>query len=322
MEPVTTQAPGEATQVDAAPQQSQQPQESSQQSENQPQAQSQQPVAPQPPPDIPEEFRGMAHVREDGKVVVPIDAILDERRKRQDFEKRLRDQEQELFLMRQFQHAPQPQQPQQEEEFKLPDVINKLADDEVVNGAEVKNALKEFATAMRQRQAAPQNERQNEMIGETMIQAMDPQGAQRIQMGIQQIAVNPMIQQQMRMVNPMLRPFIAYRMGMGDHFNQAAQTAVMQTGQPLQQAPPQPGYQQMQPGFQQAPPQPQQAPQPQYQQVANQPMNYQQVAANQNIPPATSAVDGTSPVNQAQYWATAPKDEFERKLQLIKNGQS
>lgn len=221
--------------------------------------------------------------------------------------------------MRQFQHAPQPQQPP-EEEFKLPDVISKLADDEVVNGAEVKNALKEFATVMRRQQTAPQNERQNEMIGETMIQAMDPQGVQRIQMGIQHIAANPMIQQQMRMVNPMLRPFIAYRMGMGEPFNQAAQTAVMQTGQPLQQqAPMQPGYQQMQPGFQQAPP-PQQAP-PQYQQVANQPMNYQQVAANQSIPPATSAVGGTSPVNQARYWATAPRDEFERKLRAIKDGQ-
>lgn len=294
MEPENTQSPGVVTQVDAAPQQAQQPQST----ESQPQAQPQpQPVAPQPPPDIPEEYRGVAHVREDGKVVIPIDAVLDERRKRQEFEKRSQAQEQELFLMRQFQHAPQPQTPP-EEEFKLPDDIAKLADDEVVNGAELKNALRH----MSRRAAAPQNERQQEMIGETMIQSMDPQGVQRLQAGIQQISANPMIQQQMRMVNPMLRPFIAYRMGMGEHFIQAAQNAAATMGP---QVPPQA-------------PQAQPAPQPGY---VNQPINYQQVAANQSIPPATSGVGGTSQIDQAQYWAKAPRDEFERKLQAIKNGQ-
>lgn len=301
-----------------------------QEGQQQPQA----PVAPQPPPDVPEEFRSIAKVGDNGSVMVPLDAVKDERRKRQEFEGKLRQREQEMFLLRNFQQ--QPQQPQQQPaapEFKLPDAVNSLDDKEVVLGSEVKNIFGQFAEAVNQQLTAArqpqQNDRQQEMIGETMIQSMDPQGEARLAAGIQAIRSNPMLGQQMQYVNPMLRPFIAYRMGYGESFQQAAQNASMQTGHPMApqapQVPQYPGYPQqpgqpMQPGqFQQQQPA---QPNPQVQQIANQPPDFQQIAQNQQIPPATSSVTGTAPVNQAQYWATAPKDEFERKLRAIKTGQA
>lgn len=213
-----------------------QPQDGSQQGAQQiqPQGGDQPQQTQQQQVQIPDDLQKSAVTNERG-TFVPLAVTLDERKKRQDLENKVKNLEEQVWLyqINPVQITPsQPAQPQQSQGFQQPvqpqgqpqqpvnDPLGNMSDDEVINAGELRRALQGMATQQPQGQQI--DDRTWETVGEQMISMVKPDFEQVI-MGRfrERIQTDPLARQAIMNVHPVLRPFVAYRLGV----NQTAQQA-------------------------------------------------------------------------------------------------
>ena len=219
-----TGAAGQISQSQGTPQQ--EGQQTQPQGGGQPQQTQQQPQQVQ----IPDDLQGSAVTNERG-TFVPLAVTLDERKKRQELENKVKNLEEQVWLYQinpvqmpnrpvqpqqsqGFQQASpqQPAQPQGQSQQSVSDPLGNMPDDEVVNAGELRRALQGMAT--QQPQGQQMDDRTWETIGEQMISMVKPDFEQII-MGRfrERIQTDPMARQAIMNVHPVLRPFVAYRLG-------------------------------------------------------------------------------------------------------------
>ena len=177
-------------------------------------------------PDIPDDLQGFAVKNDKGEVLIPLRSVLDERGKRRDFEGRLKKAEDQLLLYRmnpamgsggQQKQSDQQKAEPAKSQVTLPDILSKMDDDEMINAGELKQALKGIAISGGQQAANPlADEKTFEMIGENLLFSIKDD-AEHVLMGgfRQRLQAEPYLLQWVQNAHPMLRPFLAYRLGLG-----------------------------------------------------------------------------------------------------------
>lgn len=288
-----TGAAGQISQPQTGPQQGAQQIQS--QERGQPQQTQQQQVQ------IPEDLQGSAVTNERG-TFVPLAVTLDERKKRQDLENKVKNLEEQVWLYQinpvqtpnqpvqqqqpqGFQHTQQPIQPQGQQSQPVSDPLGNMPDDEVINAGELRRVLQGVAGQQPQGQM---DDRTWETIGEQMISMVKPDFEQVI-MGRfrERIQTDPVARQAIVNAHPVLRPFIAYRLG-SNQTPQQAQAGAQGDFTATQGA-----------------------------------LNQDQVnriVTNSGKPMPTSEVAGSQAFSQANRFMNMSDDEFEAEIQRVKMG--
>lgn len=286
-----TGAAGQISQPQSGPQQG--AQQIQPQGGGQPQQTQQQQVQ------IPDDLQGSAVTNERG-TFVPLAVTLDERKKRQDLENKVKNLEEQVWLyqINPVQTPNRPAQPQQPQGFQQPaqpqgqpqqpvsDPLGNMPDDEVINAGELRRALQGMAT--QQPQGQQMDDRTWETIGEQMISMVKPDFEQVI-MGRfrERIQTDPMARQAIMNVHPVLRPFVAYRLGVNQTAQQAqagAQGDLSAASGNLSQG------------------------------------QVQRIMTNSGKPMPTSEVAGSQAFSQANRFMNMSDDEFEAEIQRVKMG--
>jgi hypothetical protein len=249
---------------------------------------------------IPEDLQGNA-VTNDNGTFVPLAVTLDERKKRQELENKVKSLEEQVWLYQinpvQAPHDPANMQNQQPQGFQhniqqpqqptqpVNDPLGNMGDDEVINAGELRQVLKGMAGQQPQDQM---NDRTWETVGEQMLSMVKPDFEQVI-MGRfrERIQTDPVARQAIINAHPILRPFIAYRLGS----NQTAQQAQAGAQGDLSAT----------------------------QGALNQDQ-VQRVMANSAKPMPTSEVVGSQAFSQANRFMNMSEDEFESEINRVKMG--
>lgn len=252
-------------------------------------------------PEIPQDLQGSITRNERGEQFIPLQAVLDERGKRQGLEKRLGQLEEQLYLYRlnppQMTQGAPPAQGQgatqgqaQPEAGDLPEFLSKMEDSEVINAGELKQALKGWRGGT----DPTVSEQSLETVGEHILLAVKPD-AEHVLMGSfrQRLMQEPHLVNFVKNAHPMLRPFIAYRLGMGQTGQQAQMGAHADFRNQTAQGAGVPGGTQ----------------------------DVQAMLNNLDKPTATSKLaGGGTPLDAASRWASMDDDAFEAEIQRVKRG--
>lgn len=266
-------------------------------------------------PVIPEDLQGIAVQNDKGEVLVPLKAVQDERGKRQELEKKVKTQDEQLFLYRMnpvgTQTVQQPQQqPQgqfvqghgqqgqqgQAQGLPLPDFLGTMDDSEMISAGELKQVIRNLQFPQNPAPNPMGDEQTQQFIGEQILNSIHGD-VEHVLMGnfrgrLANPVEGPLLMQTIRNAPPILRPFIAYRIGKGESAQQAHQGAQqdvstqagINTGQGQQQA------------------------------------NTQQIQANLQKPTATSAITGSAAFSAVDRIAQMSDQDFEKEIQRVKNG--
>jgi len=255
-------------------------------------------------PEIPEDLQNVAVKGNDGKYFVPLDALKDERTKRQTAEQSLNQAKDQLFLyqMNPPQAGPHGNQGgaagQQAgtdtgsgEPIKLPDWLDGMEDDEVINASELKKIVKGLNIS----RGAGGNDPNMALVGEQLLTFIKPDAETVISGGFaQRLRNEPYLRDFIMRVPPLLRPFTAYRLGKGQSFHDAASGAT----QDVKNAPAGVTQGQQGPGRSSA----------------------DQVLANAAKPSPTATITGAGALDMAARYAKMTDDEIEAEIARVKEG--
>jgi hypothetical protein len=281
--------------VNPNPQTQEQPQKQPQEQPQQGQTQQQ-----QAQDDIPQEFQNMVVRNEKGELLIPLSAAQDERRKRQELNSKLASIEEQLFLYRmnpvmggggeqpqqqsQLQSAGgQPLQGQTQQGTSPADFLSQMDDSEIINAGELKQVLRNLHSASQQ--GSPKEDAQTmEMVGEQLLMMVKPDAEQVIMGGFRQRIQNePYLVQFVQNAHPMLRPFMAYRLGQGQSTSQAQAGAQQDLN-----------AQQSSHG------------------------SVQQIVTNAQKPTPTAVITGSGALDVANRYASMSDDELEAEIERVK----
>lgn len=263
-------------------------------------------------PDIPQDLQGIAIQNDKGEILVPLAAVKDERSKRQKLEDERKKLDEQLFLYRmnpvaaQSVNQPRPQghvqqgqqqQGQAQQGIQLPDLLGRMDDSEMISAGELKQVLRGIQLPQNQPIPDPMgDESTQQFIGEQILNTIHGD-VEHVLMGnfrgrLANPVDGPLLMQTIRNAPPILRPFIAYRIGKGESAQQAHAGAQQDVGT---QAGIQAGDQQQQ-------------------------VNTQQIQANLQKPTATSAITGSAAFSAVDRIAKMSDEEFEKEIQRVKAG--
>lgn len=279
-------------------------------------------------PDIPQDLHGIAVTNEKGEVFVPLAKAKDEITKRQDLEGQIKSLQEQIFLYRMNpamgQQAPPQQtqppiqvqpgmagQPQASVQhpsaqpaggatpmiqvtptLQVPAFLANMADDEMINAGELKNAFNNLGISIPQQQAPPPTPQYDdktwESVGENLLISMKPD-AEHVLMGAfrQRVQKEPHLIGFMKGVHPMLRAFVAYRLGSG----QSGEQAQVGAQQDLNQQPTTPQNAQA-----------------------------EKIITNMNAPTPTSMIAGSGALSVVDRYINMSDEDMEKEIQLVKSG--
>jgi len=237
---------------------------------------------------IPDDLKDVAQKGPDGKGYVPIDALTDERGKRQTLEAEVKALKDQVFLYQMNTPRQQQQQPQQQaqEPTDIPDLLRNMADDDVISAGELKQMLKSLKLNGPAQSGIQYDDRQWETIGEQMLSSLvdDVQEVFRGELTskLQDPASGPMLMNTIRNSPAILRPFVAYRLAKG----QSASAAKAGAKKDAAKAEKQEGS--------------------------------QKIVKNAQKPAATSSIAGQGAFDQASRFASMSDEDFQKEINRVK----
>lgn len=260
-------------------------------------------------PQVPDDLQDKVIKDAQGNILVPLAVVQDERKKKHDLKETVKRLSDENYLYRMNTvygpqgQAPQPQKagaaPKQEEpKLTLPEDLTKMNDDEVVTAGE----LKKFLASTRLPEttgSAGKTDLQNVQVGRELLSFVAPDAEMVLNKDfVGRVQSEPYLANFVSSMPPMLRPFIAYRLGKGDSPGQAQQGAIADV-----QASAMSGV-----AGNVTPP-------------ARTPNNQvNQVLANATLPQPTSAIAGAGAIMSADRYANMTDDEIRAEVERIKLG--
>jgi hypothetical protein len=241
---------------------------------------------------VPEDLQGIAQKGKDGKAFVPVDALTDERGKRQGLEAEVKQLKDQVFLY-QMNAPKQPQEqpkadPVQTTEAVIPEFLEGMADDDVVSAGELKRVIKGMKPATATPAGPQYDERQWEAIGEQMLSTFVPD-VQEVFRGdltakLQDPGSGPLLMQTIRNAPPLIRPFVAYRMAKGESATAAVSGAKKDAAK-----------------------------------VVEKKEGAKKIVENAQKPTPTSAITGAGAFDEASRFVSMSDEDFEKEVQRTKN---
>jgi len=254
-------------------------------------------------PDIPEDLQNIVVKGEDGNVMVPLDALKAERQKRQTAETGLTQARDQLLLysMNPVAGGVQPagQGPAQDpaqaagpKAVEVPDWLEKLDDDEIIEAGELKKLVKGITGATGPQVNAMDDQTMG-LLGEQLLSFVKPDSATMLAGKFaQRLQTEPWLRNFVMRYPPVVRPFIAYNLGQGKSIQEAV-TGGTQDLQSIAPAGAQPG------------------------QTGGQPA-VDEIVKNAGKPTPTSQITGAGALDSAKRFETMTDDEIEAKIERVK----
>ena len=268
------------------------------------------------PVTIPEDLAKIAVTGVDGKVMVPVAAVQDERTKRQTAEKALATRDEELFLYKFNQPvagtspAASPQgQPAGEIKpavtetvgLAIPEVLAdmlKADPNQVLTAREMEGIFKSAKLPATNAQDPMGDEKAQLNLGEQLLTLINPDAEKVLMGGFRARAIKePHLLTIVGNAHPLIRPFLAYRLGIGEGSTEAILGSQVDAAAATEKVGPDG------------------KPLPTNLDAAQ----LQKMAENAGLPGAISKVAGQGAFSQVDRFMTMSADDFEKEIERVKS---